>query len=128
MLARHYVCFLLKGPYGDGANVDTRQLKPGVFTTSLGSWDSFHSVSTSSLLHHLPHIITTFTHHHHLFPPSYHHLLTSDSLPPPECPLLDIKVILGDETRYLALMHLFKKELTSNSFKPWKSVIWFTDE
>ena len=75
------------------------------------------------LLHHfhitialLPHIIIIFS------SPS------SDSLPSPECPLLDIKVILGDEGRYLTLMHLFKKELTSESFKPWKSVQWFTNE
>ena len=142
------MCFfsLWKGPYGDGANVDTKQLKPGVcWLHPLGHVyqdqppPHLHTITllhTIALLppsqHHQP--LLHLLHHFHITIALLPHIIiifsspSSDSLPSPECPLLDIKVILGDEGRYLTLMHLFKKELTSESFKPWKSVLWFTNE
>lgn len=63
----------------------------------------------------------------HLFPYISSSLLVV-SFPKPLSPLLDIHVIVGDDTRLGKMVACFEEEVQSKSFTPWKSLEWFQNE
>lgn len=49
-------------------------------------------------------------------------------LPQPHTPLLDVRVIVGDEVRLGALVAAFQREVSSEGFTPWSSLEWFSKD
>ena len=50
------------------------------------------------------------------------------SFPHPTSPLLDIRVIIGDNAKLSALVRMFELEVESKSFTPWKALKWLQEE
>ena len=63
------------------------------------------------------------------------HNLTSSILPPstvhfphPSSPLLDLQVIIGDDSKLAALVAAFQAEVTHKEFTPWPTLDWLSKE
>jgi len=54
--------------------------------------------------------------------------LEEPSFPHPTSPLLDIRVIIGDNAKLSALVKMFELEVASKSFTPWKALNWLQEE
>lgn len=67
-----------------------------------------------------------YYHWHVSLPPSLSPL--SVSFPHPSSSLLDIEVIIGDDTKLASLVSAFNSEVTAESYTPWPALEWLTKE